>query len=308
MRSTIEIIEPPRLSSGEGRILDYHSAINALGAINCELMLLSEDSAAISSILGRHADTIREICDQVAEYPDPVTFLRSALDLIAPLEADLVIVESVQKTSPFPPARDLDSLRTILHITKVRVGELSKRQRDGALWSWMEIEDLTRRFTEVFRAMAKHSNGRFGIASDRAQQRANDYLFDLKVESRHGATLHIPPQLPDVLRDLAANARKYSSPGDTITLHLKQSDEGISVRISDNGIGIPSGEIEEVCHFGVRGSNVGKVRSLAGGFGLTKAVCLVKQWGGRFWISSEADEGTEIRFDIPTPVMAEMTT
>ena len=42
-------------------------------------------------------------------------------------------------------------------------------------------------------------------------------------------------------------------------------------------------------------------RTMGGGFGLTKAFLVTKQFGGRFWIASEVGVGTRIRIQIPRP-------
>jgi hypothetical protein len=46
------------------------------------------------------------------------------------------------------------------------------------------------------------------------------------------------------------------------------------------------------------------VRTMGGGFGLTKAFLTTKQFGGRFWIASAVGVGTRIRIHVPRPVAA----
>ena len=53
--------------------------------------------------------------------------------------------------------------------------------------------------------------------------------------------------------------------------------------------------------FGQRASNVGEVRTMGGGFGLTKAFLVTKQFGGRFWLASQLEVGTRVRIQIPRP-------
>jgi signal transduction histidine kinase len=40
---------------------------------------------------------------------------------------------------------------------------------------------------------------------------------------------------------------------------------------------------------------------MGGGFGLTKAFFVTKQFGGRFWIASRLGYGTQVRLWIPRP-------
>ena len=83
---------------------------------------------------------------------------------------------------------------------------------------------------------------------------------------------------------------------------MYETTETLKFGVQDTGRGIPSNELQTVVHYGKRGSNVGQVRTLGGGFGLTKAFLVTKQFGGRFWIRSEVGIGTRIRIEIPRPV------
>lgn len=109
----------------------------------------------------------------------------------------------------------------------------------------------------------------------------------------------MPPVLCDVMRDLLANARKYTPPGGTIIAAMYQEPKWLHLAVADTGRGIPPDEIAAVAQFGKRASNVEDVRTFGGGFGLTKAFLVTKQFGGRFWIQSELGVGTRIRLQIP---------
>jgi signal transduction histidine kinase len=107
------------------------------------------------------------------------------------------------------------------------------------------------------------------------------------------------------MRDLIANARKYTAPGGHITAALYEDAEALRFLVEDTGRGIPEGELEKVVQFGQRASNVGEVRTMGGGFGLTKAFLVTKQFGGRFWLASQLGVGTRVRIQIPRPSEAQ---
>jgi signal transduction histidine kinase len=109
----------------------------------------------------------------------------------------------------------------------------------------------------------------------------------------------MPLRLKDVLRDLLANARKYTKPGGRVALALHQDEARILCVIEDSGYGIPEDELEKVAEFGYRASNVRDYPTMGGGFGLTKAVWLILSWGGRFHIASGLGEGTRIHIELP---------
>ncbi len=112
----------------------------------------------------------------------------------------------------------------------------------------------------------------------------------------------MPILLKDVIRDLIANARKYTPPGGTITIGISQKKERIRFVVEDNGFGIPEDEISEIVKFGYRGSNIKEmVRTMGGGFGLTKAWYVTDKFNGRMWIESKIDRGTKVIIDLPIP-------
>jgi signal transduction histidine kinase len=110
----------------------------------------------------------------------------------------------------------------------------------------------------------------------------------------------MPPVLHDVLRDLIANARKYTPPGGRISAGLHSSEEGLRLVVEDNGLGIPRDELQKVVGFGYRASNVSDKRTLGGGFGLTKALWVAKNFGGRMWVRSRLGVGTRVTLFIPS--------
>ena len=110
----------------------------------------------------------------------------------------------------------------------------------------------------------------------------------------------MPPVFQDVMRDLLANARKYTPPGGVITAGLSDNGEGIRFVVKDTGMGIPESEIMKVVEFGYRATNAARP-TRGGGFGLTKAFYITKTFGGRMWIESPVENGSGTRIEILIP-------
>lgn len=163
----------------------------------------------------------------------------------------------------------------------------------------MPIEELRADFREVFTAIEKNSHGRYRIIYNLALQQPTDYYIDFVVECASGHSIALPILFKDVIRDLIANARKYTRPGGTINVGLYETGTELRFVVQDTGMGIPPDEISQVVRYGQRGSNAAHIRTMGGGFGLTKAVIVTKQLGGRFWIRSELNVGTRITIVIP---------
>lgn len=295
----VEIREIPPLEPGELALLDFHSVVNVVNVIRCELMvigeLLRQDISCLHVSLSRCEQLLASISDRslsLAQARDAENFER-------------LIEEEIRQAAADTPPRDqaafaesLSNLESVFPILLLRAAELLARADDPARWEDYEPAYLTDSLRQVFVAVAKNSKGRYRVLTNAALQTGRDYFIDLNFETPTG-TFRLPPVFLDVMRDLIANARKYTEPGGDIIAALYQDAEGTSFCVKDTGRGIPKDELETVVHFGKRGSNVASVRTLGGGFGLTKAFWVTKQFGGRFWIASELGKGTEVRLWLP---------
>jgi len=103
------------------------------------------------------------------------------------------------------------------------------------------------------------------------------------------------------LSNLIGNGVKYSAPGTCVEVSLatEVDPEGRCVRlqVSDQGIGIPSGDLPFIFEPLWRGSNVGTVSGT--GLGLASVWQVVKTHAGRVWVDSEVGRGTRITVRLP---------
>lgn len=298
----IEISSIPPLSPGEASLVDMHSVLNVLNVLYDELYALGDTlgaDAAFAPALER-CETIRH------DLTNPPAALRHAERVGDDAQAILAIVDAALRAKPekaHPPAVEeaVANIRSVFKILDVRARELLARARAPGDWIDVPIEDLRADFRQVFAAIEQNSRGRYRIIYNLAQQEPADYYLDFAIESDSGRSVALPLLFKDLMRDLMANARKYTPLGGTINAGLYETDDKLKFTVQDTGCGIPPTEIETVVHYGKRGSNVAHVRTMGGGFGLTKAFLVTKQFGGRFWIKSELGVGTRIRLDIPRP-------
>lgn len=302
----IEITDIPPLSPGEASQVDLHSAVNVVNVLRNELCILG----LIVADAEEHFHIGLAACDVLyASLLDSST-APAAAELVE--AAETAILAELQASGPTPDAASgraemedtIGNIKTVFTILRVRARELLARAAHPERWVEFDIEVLRDDFKAVFAAIEKNSKGRYRIMFDPARQEDTDYCVELRFHAA-GPSLSMPAVFKDVMRDLIANARKYTAPGGRIAASLTESPEAIELIVEDNGRGIPAGELHRVVEFGKRGSNVGDVRTMGGGFGLTKAFLVTKQFGGRFEIASEVGVGTRIRIRIPRPGHAE---
>jgi two-component system, OmpR family, sensor histidine kinase KdpD len=107
-----------------------------------------------------------------------------------------------------------------------------------------------------------------------------------------------PTYVEQVVRNLIANAAKYSQPSEPIAVEVKASGGEIAVRILDRGIGIDEDTAQRAFDLFYRTREA--TRSAAGaGIGLFVCRQLVEAMGGRTWLRPRDGGGTEAGFALP---------
>lgn len=294
----IEITRPLQLDRSQVVALDTHSFLNILNVLNLELSELADQCGL--------EEELRSSIDRIYRLADDMSNPSLAYDRIAGLDQDIAAIEhrldaTISEDLAKDPATQetLENIASVFGILRKRVEDLQTRLDDSISWRALEITQVLDDFRKVFGAIEKNSKGRFRIIDNIAAQEAHDYYVDFKIASTQDPLIRMPPVVIDVIRDLLANARKYTPPGGRINAGVWSDEDRLCIIVEDSGCGIPEDEIESVIDYGHRASNVQNRRTMGGGFGLTKAYFICKAFGGRFWIRSKLDCGTRIRMMIP---------
>ncbi|MBS0662721.1 MAG: ATP-binding protein [Verrucomicrobia bacterium] len=298
-----EITEIPALQPGETTLVEMHSLLNVLNVLHGELCVLGLHLADDPDLLAPSL----AVCERIkASLFDEAKTLAFA----ANVDHDREIVEQdVAAACARFPAQAADpetresrsNLANAFRFLAVRALETVRRASAPDQWIALPLDELRADFLDVFAAFEKNSKGRYRIIYNLARQQPNDYYVDFVIESENGRSVAMPLLFKDVMRDLIANARKYTPVGGTINVGLYEMGTELRFVVQDTGRGIPPAEIREVVAFGRRGSNVTDQRTMGGGFGLTKAFLVTKRFDGRLWIRSDLGVGTRITIKIPRP-------
>ena len=297
----IEITKDLSLTDEQTSMLDMHSFLNMMNVLISQFYQLGEflgnrkllqgsvsQCGSIIAVLSNHNQALYqlrnvEICKQKI-WEDIRTALKERPDL---QDSEQLL----QHTS---------NIESIFAVLDVRVRETLARVQHPDKWVKHNISDLTGNFINLFTAIEKNSKGRYRIVHNIASKHDLDYFVNFGITSIDGETICMPPVFQDVMRDLILNARKYTELGGSIIAGLDDNGTTLSFVVEDTGIGIPAGQIERVVDYGARASNVRDRETKGGGFGLTKAYLVTKQFGGRMWIESEKNEGTTVTIHLPS--------
>jgi signal transduction histidine kinase len=115
----------------------------------------------------------------------------------------------------------------------------------------------------------------------------------------HIVQLSADPELAGIaLRQLLANAAKYSPPTSRITISVEKSDEMITITVLDEGPGIPPNELNAIFERFYRGNRAHD--SVPGtGMGLSIARDIAKAHGGSLKAENRLDGGARFSLSLP---------
>ena len=108
-----------------------------------------------------------------------------------------------------------------------------------------------------------------------------------------------PYRISQVVRNLIANAIKFSDTKSHIQIDIRQTPKTIEFSIKDNGIGVPDDDKKTIFNKFTQ-SDIN--RSTIGGTGLGLAIAsqIIEGHNGKIWVEDNANQGSIFKFLIPT--------
>jgi len=197
--------------------------------------------------------------------------------------------------------------------------KLSPREKSGNLRS---IDRATDRLTDLVDRLLDMSRLDAGLlklkkAPTSVSGMVKEAITEARLRARkHKIVSHIMGRLPrididarrirQVLDNLIDNAVKYSGEGSSVVVEVMKKDGGgLQVSIADQGIGIPTEDLEKVFDRMYRLEQ--RLSTDPGGMGLGLALCkaLVEAHDGEIWAESQVEEGSTFYFTIPVETKRE---
>lgn len=139
----------------------------------------------------------------------------------------------------------------------------------------------------------------FNRIIDRFELSKSDHVSFLRMLSDNAYYVDIDTdKLTQVIDNIISNAIKYSPDGGNIRFGVVVSDSILKVMISDDGMGIPSENVDRVFDRFYRVDRA-RARSMGGtGLGLAIAREMIEAHGGKIWAESDEGKGTTIFFTL----------
>ena len=290
------------IADDEKNLIDLHSFLNILNILTAEvynLQLINDELDALNPTI----QLIQSIANSLKNKEKSTYIIQNVDNYINQILNDAKdYVRNKELTNNEVAIHTISNIESIIAVLKVRVKEIIARLNNVNEWVEHSKEQLEYNFFNLFAALEKNANGKYKIIYNLAEHDEGAYMVSVNFNSVFDDKIYMPIVFQDVMRDLIANARKYTQIGGMVIAGLSQTEDFLRFAVEDNGIGIPEDEIEKVVGFKYRASNVANKKTYGGGFGLTKAYLITKQLGGRMWIKSVLGKGTRVKIEIPKQI------
>lgn len=102
-----------------------------------------------------------------------------------------------------------------------------------------------------------------------------------------------------LFRNLISNAIKFTHSGGTVEITAFEEDDSVLIVVSDNGVGIKQENIPKLFRIDVQFSTHGTNKESGNGLGLVLCKEIVEKHGGKIWVESEVNKGTQFFFTLP---------
>ncbi len=115
-----------------------------------------------------------------------------------------------------------------------------------------------------------------------------------------------PDMLKTVILNLVSNAIKFTNRGGEININPEQTDSGLIISVSDNGVGIPTENLAILFDISEVLSTKGTAGETGTGLGLLLCKEFVEKHGGIIWVDSEVGKGSTFKFTLPCNVESKL--
>ncbi len=257
-----------------GTTFDVHNFFMAVGM--CFFAISTYRFLALRELDQRKSEFITTVAHQLRT---PLSGMKWTLNML--VKGDLGEFSSEQKQSLVQLAENNE--RLILLVEKL----LSANQLDLAKYQL----SLTDTDIVALVADAVKANGMYAKAKNVSINfQHSAQALPLKIDKE---------KIRTVFENLLDNAIKYSRPGGAILVTLEQEGDILKCKVSDNGIGLPAGEEDQVFSQFFRATNARAVEPDGNGLGLFIVKGIIELHGGEMRFESKENEGSTFYFTLP---------
>lgn len=223
-------------------------------------------------------ERLRIMSDIAHDLRSPVNAIRGTIDYIISMrESDKLSEEELDKMIEIMDVRT----RGLQNLIRDLYFLLTLEQQSESVYKYEQVE-LGAMLEEYFYSV-------------KMQEFSKSRDFQLNVPVDLNCIVNIDVEkIIRVLDNLISNAVKYSREGDKIVLSASELNDSVIFSVKDTGIGILPEHIDNIFKHSYQ---VSKARTpnvdTGSGLGLTIVKTIIEQHGGRVWVESKINVGSE---------------
>ncbi len=184
----------------------------------------------------------------------------------------------------------LDLINDILEMSRMEAGKSTLNQKEL---------DLKKLMSEIA-----------GIFQDRIQEGGK--TLEVRMDIRDSLVMGDEKKITQIVNNLMSNAAKYSNPGDSIRLDVRQFEfqkhSKYQIIVEDTGIGMSPGFLERLFDPYTRETTFSSGATVGTGLGMSIVRSLVSQMSGEISVDSRLGEGTRVTVTIPLEIVSQKDT
>ena len=163
------------------------------------------------------------------------------------------------------------------------------------LLTWAQSQSNTIEFNPTKISLKKSIEEVFGLLNVQASKNEISLQSNFSINCDVIADKNM---LLTILRNLVSNAIKFSNHKSVVSIIVTPRDQFCEITVKDTGVGIPANEIEYLFDSQSKNKITKKAQS-GSGLGLILCKDFVEKQGGKIWINSKINEGSEFTFTLP---------
>ncbi|PLX74452.1 MAG: hypothetical protein C0615_09450 [Desulfuromonas sp.] len=302
---------PAPLPGGKKRI--QQTVVTPLTIIDAgsDLALFSiQDVTSLTEAVNNHTKALQQLTIEIEERKQEVERRKAAEESLREMDRmknDFISSAAHELNNP------LATLLNYVQLFKMSKGDLPEEKREAYLDKIIgNINNLSRIVNDLL-DISRFEQGR-GIVLTRENRSPEkliheliDHLeplikthnFELQLdEASTNQTAFDPLRIRQVLENVINNAIKYSPTGTTITIASDWNDQGVTISVIDQGVGMNEKQLARVFDKFYRvDSSAAAVSGLGLGMNIVKQI--VDQHDGHIEINSTPDAGTTVSIFLP---------
>lgn len=192
--------------------------------------------------------------------------------------------------------KNLDDKKIEYHLTNIYNSSMLANELLDNLLTWAKLQTKAIKYNpDVFDAHAKILE-----SVDFLEGAITKKKINIKVLAKGKISICADANMfSTVMRNLIANAIKFSHQQGTVTIHLLRRDSFCEISVQDHGVGISPEDMQKIFRIDSNHSTPGTNGEKGTGLGLILCKEFIEKHDGKIWVESSVGGGSQFTFTMP---------